>query len=95
MQRFDKPRTKHICEIEDFIVSKQYWSMGIGSKIIKYVIDWARNNEILKLRLQVRIDNERAIGLYKKLGFVVEGEIKGAMKIRGQYFTDYLMGLFV
>ena len=56
-------------------------------------IEWAQQNGVIKIQLQVRTDNERAIQLYNKLGFVVEGKIKQAIKINNTYFDDYIMGL--
>jgi len=55
-------------------------------------IEWAKHNSITKLQLQVRTDNDRAVQLYQKLGFSIEGKITQAMKINHIYFDDYIMG---
>lgn len=44
------------------------------------------------LMLVGKIGNERAIQLYKKLSFVIEGTIARAIKIDGAYFDEYSMG---
>ena len=45
-----------------------------------------------KINLRVRTDHERAIALYKKKGFAIEGTITRAVRIRGEYFDQYWMG---
>jgi len=42
-----------------------------------------------------RVDNEKAISLYKKLGFEIEGQLKNAVYIDGKYFDNYIMGLII
>ena len=37
--------------------------------------------------------NVRAIGLYQKFGFEIEGMKKDSLLIDGQYVDEYLMGL--
>jgi RimJ/RimL family protein N-acetyltransferase len=94
LQRFNNVRTDHVAEI-GISVDKNNWGQGIASKMMYHAIAWAQNNNITKLQLQVRTDNERAIKLYSKLGFIIEGEIAKAIKINDQYFNDYLMGLLL
>jgi putative acetyltransferase len=45
-----------------------------------------------RLQLFVFIDNERAIGLYKKLGFEVEGTQRKSAIRGGEYIDSYMMG---
>jgi len=45
------------------------------------------------LMLVGKIENERAIQLYNKLDFVIEGTLTWAIKIDGTYFDEYSMGL--
>lgn len=92
LQRSSKPRVAHIGDI-GISVSKKYWRLSIGKHMMLAAIDWAKNNDVTKLQLQVRTDNERAVQLYKKLGFVIEGTLTWAIKIDGAYFDEYSMGL--
>ncbi len=51
--------------------------LGVGRALLKTVIDLADNWLNLKrIELTVYVDNERAINLYKKFGFEIEGESK-------------------
>jgi len=56
------------------IVHDDYRGRGIGTALTAALIDTADNWLNLKrLELSVYVDNEPAIRLYKKFGFVVEG----------------------
>jgi tRNA-Thr(GGU) m(6)t(6)A37 methyltransferase TsaA len=61
------------------------------------LIEWAKSNpEVEKIELNVRSSNLRAIRLYQKLGFNIEGRIRYRMKMPdGSYQDDLEMGLFV
>lgn len=74
-------------------VRKQYWNCGIGSAMIDYMLDWADKREnVLKINLQVRVDNVRAINLYLKKGFLFEGRNRAGMKVGDDVFDFYYMG---
>jgi RimJ/RimL family protein N-acetyltransferase len=88
-----KSRTKHRGEF-GITVLKEYWGKGIGKAMINYLIDWARNlGTIRKIDLKVRSDNNRAIKLYKNMGFIVEGEISRFFYIDGAFYSVLCMGL--
>ncbi|MCX7884043.1 MAG: GNAT family N-acetyltransferase [Caloramator sp.] len=73
-------------------ILKDYWNLGIGSCMIDYFLKWAvENNTIKKIALEVRTDNERAINLYKKFGFEIEGHLKKSLFIDGRYYDTYYM----
>ena len=46
---------------------------GLGLKIVSALIDYARNNGLVSISLEVRQSNFAAIELYKRLGFVEAG----------------------
>jgi Acetyltransferases, including N-acetylases of ribosomal proteins len=46
---------------------------------------------LTRLELTVMVHNERAIALYKKMGFEIEGTKKRSMRIDGQYVDEYYM----
>jgi RimJ/RimL family protein N-acetyltransferase len=92
LQRSKTPRLAHMGDV-GISVSKKYWGHSIGRHMMLAAIEWAKTNGVTKIQLQVRTDNERAVQLYKKLGFIIEGTVTRALKIGGVYFDDYLMGL--
>jgi len=57
---------------------------GIGLLMMEAFLGWAQDNPRLEcVRLQVHSRNERALFLYRKLGFIEEGR-----EIRGVKFSD-------
>ena len=75
-------------------VLRRYWNLGIGSRMLAYLIDWARQTgTIRKINLRVRVDNLPAIHLYEKYGFVQEGRLTRELYLHGQFVDVYLMGL--
>ena len=56
-------------EIDNIEVIEKYRNKGIGTKLMSYLIDIAIENKVINITLEVRISNEIARKLYKKLGF--------------------------
>ena len=90
----DRKRVKHRVNL-GISVLKKYWGNGIAKRLINYAVAYAKENSIKKIELTVRTDNERALKLYKSLGFFIEGEIKSFFCIDDVYYDCYIMGLFI
>ena len=74
------------------MVQKEYRNMQIGRKLLEALLMWAESHlEIEKVCLGVLSTNERAIHLYRSLGFVEEGRKVDEVKIGEQYVDDILM----
>ncbi|MGW8251608.1 MAG: N-acetyltransferase family protein [Anaerolineales bacterium] len=77
-------------------VAKGWRDQGIGSQLMEYAIQWARESGVLKrLELLVFAENARAIHLYEKYGFVVEGRLRQAIYRHDRYYDDLLMALLL
>lgn len=77
-------------------VKKKYWGLGIGTQLMKTIIDYAKkNNRTEILHLGVKADNIAAINLYKKMGFEEIGVYKNFFKINNQYYDEILMNLYL
>lgn len=64
--------TSHVIDTMDIlsiVVSKSYQQKGIATKLLYYIFDFAKNLNIHKILLEVRISNTKAISLYEKCGF--------------------------
>ena len=57
-------------------VLKEFWGYGIGKNLLKESVSWADSNGIKKITLNVLETNDKAIKLYKKFGFEIEGILK-------------------
>lgn len=85
-------RTSHKVEF-GVCVLKEYWGYGIGQNLLKESIYWADSNGIKKITLNVLETNDKAIMLYKKYGFELEGILKKDKVLSdGNYYNTVLMG---
>ena len=57
-------------EIANFNVLEEFQNKYIGSKLLEYVINYSNDNNMKNITLEVRSDNDKAIYLYEKFGFV-------------------------
>ncbi len=88
-----RPRNRHTGEFGVTVLEK-YWGNGIATVLIRALIEWAENGGIIKkINLRVRTDNRRAVLLYEKLGFIIEGKIIKELMINQKYYDHYWMGL--
>lgn len=56
-------------EIDAFFVKEEYRNNNIGSCLLEYLINYAKENGMINITLEVRYDNDIAIHIYKKFGF--------------------------
>ncbi|HMS65385.1 MAG TPA: GNAT family N-acetyltransferase [Ignavibacteria bacterium] len=78
-------------------VAENFRNFGIGKFLINELIFWAEKNPVIeKITLNVFSTNLRAIHLYKKCGFIIEGICPKDMKLSdGTYIDSILMYKFV
>ncbi|HDR7686906.1 GNAT family N-acetyltransferase [Bacillus toyonensis] len=76
-------------------ILKEFWGYRMGKSLLQQSIKWADENAVNKISLQVLETNEKAIHLYKKLGFEVEGILKNDKRLLdGKYYNTVVMGRF-
>ena len=85
-------RMSHRAEMS-LAVMKSEWNQGIGSMLVEKLIEYARQNEIEIIQLEVRSDNTGAIHLYEKHGFQRIGIIPAYFKMENAYFDFDMMCL--
>ncbi len=68
-------------ELIQIEVLKEKQNQGYGKKMLDYMLELARESKVQNITLEVRMDNEKAIHLYKKYGFQEVG-------IRKNYYHD-------
>lgn len=88
----DLRRIRHVGRLEIF-VNTNIRQSGVGTAMMQAAIQWAEENPRLsKLSLCVFDDNPRAVHLYERMGFVVEGRRGGEYRERdGSLRGDVLM----
>lgn len=67
-----KYKLKHRAEL-GIAILKEYWGLGIGKALMEACIECAKEAGYTQLELNVVAENERAVALYKKMGFVEYG----------------------
>ena len=71
---------------------QKYTGLGIGRVMIEKLCQTAKEHGLEQIELEVVADNERAIALYKKMGFEVYGTFPNNMKYKdGSYADAYWM----
>ena len=89
LKRFSHKVEFGVCVLKDF------WGYGIGKNLLKESIVWADSNGIRKVTLNVLETNDRAIELYKRLGFEIEGMLRQDKILSdGKYYNTIAMGRF-
>ena len=90
-----KIKSRHDGEL-GIVVARKYQGQGIGTELIRRLIQWASGNGVTKrLSLDTRTDNVEAVELYMKFGFIVEGCRKNAALLDGKYYDLYVMGMML
>jgi putative acetyltransferase len=91
MQVNTYPRRKHTANI-GMAVDESFRNHGVGSLMLKEMVSLANNwLAVTRIELEVYVDNEAAIKMYKNHGFVVEGTAKSYAFRNGEYVDVLLM----
>lgn len=72
-----------------------YRGRGLGERLLRASIDAAVRMGMERIELEVYPSNQRAIKLYERLGFQLEGVKRKARKLEGKYEDDCFMALIV
>lgn len=87
----NKPRRRHAGQI-GMAVRDDWQGKGVGKALMQAAIDLAEKwLNLTRLELEVFIENEPAIQLYKKTGFTIEGTLRRFAYRDGQYVDVYTM----
>ncbi|MBI3963124.1 MAG: GNAT family N-acetyltransferase [Deinococcus sp.] len=76
-------------------VAKGYQRRGVGTKLFQAALDLAHRCQVKRLEIDCFSDNLRAIGLYRKMGFVEEGVRRQAVYKDGVYRDVLLMARWI
>jgi RimJ/RimL family protein N-acetyltransferase len=65
--------------------------LHIAEALLERCTDWARERDVVILKLGVMANNEPAIRCYKRCGFNVYGTEPHALFYDGHYYDEFLM----
>ena len=74
-------------------VVPDYRGRGIGARLIDQALTRAFATGFVRVELSVRADNQRAVQLYEKVGFVREGLLRDAVFVDGEFHNTIAMAL--
>lgn len=87
-----RERLSHTAELA-ISVAKSHWGQGVGATMMTALLQYGREAGLSLIHLGVRADNERAIQLYKRFGFVRCGLLPGFIKVGDERYDEALMTL--
>jgi RimJ/RimL family protein N-acetyltransferase len=85
---------KHV-GVLGIVVKNGFRDLGIGTEVMKTLIERATTLGLKVLTLQVFATNRRAIHVYEKVGFVQTGTVPKKHFREGQYIDEVIMTKFI
>ena len=86
-----KRKIRHRCSMA-ITLYRAYWHLGIGTAMIGYLAELAKQIGYEQMDLEVAAENERAQALYRKCGFIESGRRHHALKFDdGSVHDEILM----
>ena len=71
-----------------FIVSDYWQGLGLGTKMVDYALDIAKQKDVSSVYAIMLQDNYRALSLTKKMGFTIEylsdGTVKATLNLKNE-----------
>lgn len=84
-------KTRHRASIGIGLL-KKYWNLGIGTAMLRELIATAKERNIYQIELEVIEGNERAMGLYRKMGFEIVAAKPDAIRLKdGTMLKEFFM----
>jgi putative acetyltransferase len=87
-------RRRHVAGL-GICVARNRQNQGVGSEMMRRLLEWSDNwAGYLRIELNVYTDNERAIALYRRFGFEMEGTHRAHALRDGVYVDTHAMARF-
>lgn len=74
-------------------VAKEHEGKGIATRLVQSALLWSQQVGLRRVELTVHTDHMRAIGVYLRCGFQVEGVRRSSLLVDGRYVDEYLMSV--
>jgi RimJ/RimL family protein N-acetyltransferase len=85
-------RLRHRADV-GWSVHPDYQKQGIGTKLLKHTLDFAKKKGLKRVEAEMAIKNKGSWKLALKLGFKIEGtKKKGLLTDDGKYIDTYFVG---
>ena len=90
-------RQQHTVHLGGFTIKNGSQGKGIGAKILSDIKKNCEQENKIRIELTVDKDNMRAINLYKRMGFEIEGTLRKNYRLSrtNQFYDEYLMAVLL
>lgn len=84
----------HVCNELYIVIHPDFQGQGIGRKLFSHLLELIKSSrpDICRVELSAGESNQRAIELYKKLGFKIEGKLEKRARNMGVLEAEIYMG---
>ncbi len=83
---------RHVAVVRVLAVAPECRGEGLGLALLQRAKEEARRRGYRKLSLTVLGSNGPALRLYQRVGFVIEGRLRGEFELGGRLVDDVLLG---
>lgn len=91
ISRHNKRKNSHRADVMIALL-KEFWGLGIGTSMFRELISLAKQWGVMQLELEVIEGNERAIGLYQRMGFAAVAAKPNAIRLPdGTLLKEFIM----
>jgi RimJ/RimL family protein N-acetyltransferase len=84
-------QTAHILHIGLHLV-EAYRGLGIGSQMLQYAVEWAKERRFRKLEASIFTTNKRSLHVFSRAGFQEEGTRLKRFWVGNEFIDEVLMG---
>lgn len=91
---FEASAFKHKAEF-GITVHDHFQNKGLGTALTKFMLEIAKRKGLRKVSLKVATENSGAIHVYEKCGFKIEAKLEKENFVKGKYYDDYIMSIFL
>jgi L-phenylalanine/L-methionine N-acetyltransferase len=86
-------RTSHINYLGGVAIHPDYAGKGFGGKMIDEILELGKTRNLKRIELSTATFNQKAIKLYEKKGFILEGVLKNYtyLKSENRYIDEQMM----
>ena len=74
-------------------VAREHQGRGIATRLVQTALGWSQQVGLRRVELTVHKDHLRAIGVYLRCGFQMEGVRRSSLLVDGRYVDEYLMSV--
>lgn len=88
------PQIAHVLDVGLHLI-QSYRGLGIGSRMLNFAVEWAREHGFKKLEASIFTINQRSLSLFHNAGFQEEGTRRKQFRLGNEYIEEVIMGMVI